>query len=47
MSNLFVDTSGWASLFINTQPYYLQTEQYSHFAVQQYNTRQSLRCKKS
>lgn len=35
MSNLFVDTSGWASLFVNTQPYYPQAEQYFRLAVQQ------------
>jgi len=32
---LFVDTSGWASLFVNTQPYYPQAEQYFRLAVQQ------------
>lgn len=35
MSSLFVDTSGWASLFVNTQPYYPQAEQYFRLAVQQ------------
>ena len=34
-SKLFIDTSGWASLFVNTQPYYLQTEQHFRLAVQQ------------
>ena len=28
MSSLFVDTSGWASLFVANQPYYPQAEQY-------------------
>lgn len=32
---MFVDTSGWASLFVNTQPYYPQAEQYFRLAVQQ------------
>ncbi|MFN5763512.1 MAG: hypothetical protein ACK596_06530 [Pseudanabaena sp.] len=35
MSNLFVDTSGWASLFISTQTYYPQAEQYFRLALQQ------------
>ena len=35
MSSLFVDTSGWASLFVKTQPYYPQAEQYFRLAVQQ------------
>ena len=35
MSSLFVDTSGWASLFVNTQPYYPQAEQYFRLTVQQ------------
>ncbi|MBW4665707.1 MAG: VapC toxin family PIN domain ribonuclease [Chroococcus sp. CMT-3BRIN-NPC107] len=35
MSNLFVDTLGWASLFVNTQPYYPQAEQYFRLAAQQ------------
>ena len=35
MSSSFVDTSGWASLFVNTQPYYPQAEQYFRLAVQQ------------
>jgi uncharacterized protein len=34
-NNLFVDTSGWASLFVNTQPYYPQADQYFRLAVQQ------------
>ncbi len=34
-NNLFVDTSGWASLFVNNQPYYSQAEQYFRLAVQQ------------
>jgi uncharacterized protein len=34
-NNLFVDTSGWASLFVNTQPYYSQADQYFRLAVQQ------------
>ena len=35
MSSSFVDTSGWASLFVNTQPYYPRAEQYFRLAVQQ------------
>jgi len=35
MSSLFVDTSGWASLFIKTQTYYPQAEQYFRVALQQ------------
>ena len=35
MSSLFVDTSGWASLFINTQPHYPQAEKYFRLALQQ------------
>ncbi|WP_434687674.1 type II toxin-antitoxin system VapC family toxin [Pseudanabaena minima] len=35
MSNLFIDTSGWASLFISTQTYYPQAEQYFRLALQQ------------
>ena len=35
MSNLFVDTSGWASLFISTQTYYPQAEKYFHLALEQ------------
>jgi uncharacterized protein len=35
MGSLFVDTSGWASLFIHTQTYYPQAEQYFRLAVQQ------------
>jgi uncharacterized protein len=35
LSNLFVDTSGWASLFIKTQPYHSKAEQYFRSAVQQ------------
>lgn len=34
-SNLFVDTSGWASLFINTQSYYSQADRHFRLAVQQ------------
>jgi uncharacterized protein len=34
-SSLFVDTSGWASLFINTQPFYLQADQCFRLALQQ------------
>lgn len=34
-SNLFVDTSGWASLFVNTQPYHSQADRYFRLAVQQ------------
>lgn len=34
-SNLFVDTSGWASLFVNTQPYHSQADQCFRLAVQQ------------
>ncbi|MEA5500043.1 VapC toxin family PIN domain ribonuclease [Limnoraphis robusta Tam1] len=34
-NNLFVDTSGWASLFIDNQSYHLQAEQYFRLAVQQ------------
>lgn len=32
---MFVDTSGWASLFVGTQPYYPQAEQYFRLALQQ------------
>ena len=35
MSSLFVDTSGWASLFIHSQTYYPQAEQYFRLALQQ------------
>lgn len=35
MSNLFVDTSGWASLFISTQTYYPQAEKHFRLALQQ------------
>lgn len=35
MNSLFVDTSGWASLFVSTQPYYPQAEQYFRLAVKQ------------
>ena len=34
-SNLFVDTSGWASLFVNTQTYHSQADQCFRLAVQQ------------
>lgn len=34
MSNLFVDTSGWASLFIHSQTYYPQAEKYFRLAIQ-------------
>lgn len=34
-SNLFVDTSGWACLFINTQSYHLEAEQFFRLALQQ------------
>lgn len=34
MNNLFFDTSGWASLFVSTQPYYPQAEQYFRLALQ-------------
>ncbi len=37
MSNLFVDTSGWASLFISTQTYYPQAEHYFRLSVQNQN----------
>jgi uncharacterized protein len=32
---MFVDTSGWASLLVNTQPYYAQADQHFRYAVQQ------------
>jgi uncharacterized protein len=32
---LFVDTSGWASLFVVSQPYYSQAKQYFHSSIQQ------------
>lgn len=35
MNSLFVDTSGWASLFVGTQPYYPQAEHYFRLALQQ------------
>ena len=35
MSNLFIDTSGWASLFVNTQPYHSQADRYFRLAIQQ------------
>lgn len=35
MNKLFVDTSGWASLFVSTQSYYSQAEQYFRLALQQ------------
>ena len=35
MSSLFVDTSGGASLFIHSQTYYPQAEQYFRLALQQ------------
>lgn len=35
MGSLFVDTSGWASLFIQTQTYYSQADRYFRLAVQQ------------
>ncbi|HAG80890.1 MAG TPA: VapC toxin family PIN domain ribonuclease, partial [Cyanobacteria bacterium UBA12227] len=35
MNSLFVDTSGWASLFVATQPYYPQAEQYFRLALRQ------------
>jgi len=34
-NNLFVDTSGWASLFVNTQSHHLQADRYFRLAVQQ------------
>jgi predicted nucleic acid-binding protein len=34
MNSLFVDTSGWASLFVATQTYYPQAEQYFRLSVQ-------------
>lgn len=34
-SNLFVDTSGWASLFVNTQPYHSQADRCFRQAVGQ------------
>jgi predicted nucleic acid-binding protein len=34
-SNLFVDTFGWASLFVNTQPYHSQAAQCFRLVVQQ------------
>jgi predicted nucleic acid-binding protein len=34
MPNLFVDTSGWASLFIHSQTYYPQAEKYFRLAIQ-------------
>lgn len=36
MNSLFMDTSGWASLFISNQPYYHQAEQYFRFSLQQH-----------
>ncbi|HEY9859574.1 MAG TPA: PIN domain-containing protein [Candidatus Obscuribacterales bacterium] len=33
-NSLFVDTSGWASLFINTQPHHRQAEHYFRQALQ-------------
>jgi hypothetical protein len=35
MNSLFIDTSGWASLFISTQPYYHQAEQYFRLSLKQ------------
>jgi predicted nucleic acid-binding protein len=35
MNSLFVDTSGWASLFVANQPYYPQAERYFRLALQQ------------
>lgn len=35
MNSLFVDTSGWASLFVRNQPHYLQADRYFRLAVQQ------------
>ncbi|MEH2142360.1 hypothetical protein [Nostoc sp.] len=35
MNSLFVDTSGWASLFVSTQTYYPQADQYFCLALQQ------------
>ena len=35
MNSLFVDTSGWASLFVSTQTYYPQADQYFRLALQQ------------
>lgn len=32
---MFVDTSGWACLFINTQSYHVQADRYFRLAVQQ------------
>lgn len=34
-SSLFVDTSGWGSLFINTQPHHLQADHHFRQALQQ------------
>ncbi|MBW4593689.1 MAG: PIN domain-containing protein [Brasilonema angustatum HA4187-MV1] len=34
-SSIFVDTSGWASLFVNTQSYYSQADQCFRLALQQ------------
>lgn len=35
MNSLFVDTSGWAGLFVVTQSYYPQAEQHFRLALQQ------------
>jgi len=35
MNSLFIDTSGWASLFISTQPYYHQAEQHFRLSLKQ------------
>ncbi|MFN6518416.1 MAG: type II toxin-antitoxin system VapC family toxin [Nostoc sp. CreGUA01] len=35
-SSLFVDTSGWASLLVNTQPFYPQADQHFRLAFQQH-----------
>lgn len=35
MNSLFVDTSGWASLFVSTQTYYPQADQCFRLALQQ------------
>jgi len=35
MNSLFVDTSGWASLFVANQPYYPQADQYFRLAFHQ------------
>ncbi|MDJ0597457.1 MAG: PIN domain-containing protein [Crocosphaera sp.] len=34
-NSLFVDTSGWASLFIKTQTYHAQADQFFRLAIQQ------------